>query len=118
MTDLKRFLENFCKLEGVRGVILLDSDGKMVECHLEKSADVDSIFELVCSSIATGRDIGENLQKSPLSRSYLEYRDMSLTSEVLASGNILTVVADSGANLGRIRLEIRKNRKAIENLLV
>jgi predicted regulator of Ras-like GTPase activity (Roadblock/LC7/MglB family) len=117
MSELKKILENFCKLEGVKGAIIIDPGGKVVQDFLETAVDTGSLATLVSSSINVGSRIAQELNKAPLNQSYMEYEDLCITAEILEGGAMLVILAEAGANLGRIRLEIRKNRKAVEGLV-
>jgi predicted regulator of Ras-like GTPase activity (Roadblock/LC7/MglB family) len=118
MSEMKKILENLCRFEGVKGALIVGRDGKIIESFTGQQMDLEVIGNLIVRSIEKGDAIGEKIGISSLNQAYIEYPDMNLTSEVLGpQGVILTILAGSGANLGRIRLEIRKNRKAVESLL-
>jgi len=114
MSELKKILENFCKLEGVRGALVVGSDGAVQESFMERETNVDTVARLVAAGARLGETTAGALALDTLNQSYVQYADVSVTSEVLGSRSSLVILADSGANLGRIRLEIRKNRKIIE----
>jgi predicted regulator of Ras-like GTPase activity (Roadblock/LC7/MglB family) len=52
-----------------------------------------------------------------LTQQALEFEDFQVIVESLEGGHALAVAAAPTANLGRIRLELRKNRKAVESSL-
>lgn len=114
MSELKKILENFCKLEGVRGALVVGHDGAVQESFMERETDVQAVAQVVASCTRLGEASAGELHMDVLNQSYVQYADVSVTSEVLGSKSSLVILADSGANLGRIRLEIRKNRKIIE----
>jgi predicted regulator of Ras-like GTPase activity (Roadblock/LC7/MglB family) len=114
MSELKKILENFTKLEGVRGAMVVGHDGAVQESFVEREMDLDSVARLVSSCVQLGESTAQDMNLDTLNQSYVQYADVSVTSEVLGSRASLVILADSGANLGRIRLEIRKNRKIIE----
>jgi uncharacterized protein len=117
MSELKKILESFCKIEGVKGAYLADKDGYLLEKTTDDELSMDSLQALLHESTRIGIDASTILQKDKLNQSYLEFEDMSLTSIILANDNVLTILSSSGVNLGRIRLEIRKNKKTIETML-
>ena len=116
MADLKGILENLCKVEGVEGAFLVGTDGVMIESVFKMPHDTEFIGNLAYRCITSGKKIAEALDKSPLNQSYLEFEDISLTLDLLSNGSILALLAGTGANLGRIRLEIRKNKKSVESI--
>lgn len=117
MSDLKKILESFCKIDGVKGAFLTDKDGQLREKIIEEDIELELLKSFLYDTTKTGLDIALDIQKDRLNQSYLEFEDMSLTSIILANDDILTIFSSSGVNLGRIRLEIRKNKKTIESLL-
>jgi predicted regulator of Ras-like GTPase activity (Roadblock/LC7/MglB family) len=114
MSELKKILETFCKLEGVRGAMVVGHDGAVQESFLEKDMDLARLAQVVSQCSTLGEKTAGDFNMEALNQSYVQYGDFSITSEMLGSRASLVILADSGANLGRIRLEIRKNRKIIE----
>lgn len=117
MSELKEILESFCKIEGVNGAFLIDREGNPIEKTVKDGVNIEMLEPLMFQGTKFGIEVASKLQKDKLTQSYLEFEDMSLTSIVLENESILTILSASGMNLGRIRLEIRKNKKRIEGLL-
>jgi predicted regulator of Ras-like GTPase activity (Roadblock/LC7/MglB family) len=117
MSELARLLDSFCKIEGVKGAILLNQNGELIEKTVAGDVNLENLESFLFQSTKIGIDAAVELQKEKLNQSYLEFEDMSFTSILLANDFILTIISSSGVNLGRIRLEIRKNKKAIETLM-
>ena len=117
MTDIKKVLENFCRLDNVRGAVLLDDHGFLVEECFEKEEDSQQLAHLVFRAVQVGTELVEKLGKMPLSQQYIEFADVQVTAEQLANAYVLVILAETGANLGRVRLEIRKNKSAVEAIL-
>lgn len=115
--DLNRILENFCRLDLVRGALLLGDDGFVIEQHFNDDADTGAIAMLVLRAVQLGGGLVDELGKSPLNQQYIEFADSQITAEQLANNCVLVVVAKANANLGRLRLEIRKSKAAVEALL-
>jgi predicted regulator of Ras-like GTPase activity (Roadblock/LC7/MglB family) len=113
MSELKKILENFCKLEGVRGALVVGADGSIEDSFADKPIEEGSIATLVNACAALGGRTAEDLHLDSVNQFYVEYEGFSVTSEAIGKRS-LVIVADPGANLGRIRLEIRKNKKVIE----
>ncbi len=117
MSELARVLENFCRLDGVQGALILNADGALVDNHAPAVGELDPLVRLVSQSLALGRQAADSLGKSPVNHQYLEFAHMQITSEILKNQNVLVVCAKTGANLGRIRLEIKKTKPDVERLL-
>lgn len=117
MEELKKIVKRLSEIEKVRGVVLMNFRGKVLESTLEKS-DKKNVFEKTLHDhIIKGRQFGEKLKSGDLKRSYVEFHDFVLSCEIIEDKGILTVIADTGANMGRIRMETKKNKKKIVELL-
>lgn len=117
MADLDQILENFCRLDHVFGAAVFDSQGFVIEKFFEDDGEVDPLAEIILRSLQAGINIAADLGKSPLTQQYMEFEEKQITAEVVGENFVLVVLAGSGANLGRVRLEIRKNRASVERLL-
>ncbi len=117
MSELKEILDNLCTVEGVKGAFLIDEDGKMVESVTIEQVDVDLVADLSHRCVRSGTQIADSMDWKSLKQSYVEFKNSSLTLDLLKNGAVLALLASSGSNLGRIRLEIRKNRKSFEKLM-
>lgn len=117
MADLDQILENFCRLDHVFGAAVFDSNGFVIEKFFVDERETDPLAEVILRSLQAGMQIAEDLGKAPLTQQYMEFAEKQITAEVVGENFVLVVLAGSGANLGRVRLEIRKNRGAVERLL-
>lgn len=117
MSDLAKVLENFCRLDGVQGALILNAGGELVDNHAPAVGDLAPLVQLVSQSLTLGRQAADTLGKSPVNHQYLEFAHLQITSEILKNQNVLVVCAKTGANLGRIRLEIKKTKPDVEKLL-
>ena len=117
MADLDQILENFCRLDHVLGAAVFDANGFVIEKFFADGGDTDALAEVVLRSLQAGMQIAEDLGKAPLNQQYIEFAEKQITAEVIDGNFVLVVLAGAGANLGRVRLEIRKNRGAVERLL-
>ena len=117
MSDLTKVLENFCRLDHVRGAMILDSHGFVLEESFNGEQESQALAELVLRAVQVGHSMVEDLGKSPLTQQYIEFGDLQITAEQLSNSYVLVILAESGANLGRVRLEIRKNRASVEAML-
>lgn len=117
MAELNKILENLCTVEGVQGAFIIDESGIMVESVANGPVDNDLIAKLSHRCVRSGTQISDTIDQKGLKQSYVEFKNSSLTLDLLKNGAILALLASSGSNLGRIRLELRKNRKSVESLM-
>lgn len=117
MAELDKILENFTRLDHVYGSAVFDSNGFVIDKYFVDERELDPLAEVILRSLELGMSISSELDKGSLTQQYIEYKEKQITAEVIGDNFVLVVLAGSGANLGRIRLEIRKNRSAVERLL-
>lgn len=117
MAELDQILENFCRLDHVFGAAVFDANGFVIDKYFVDERDMEPLAEVVLRSLQAGIQIAQHLGKGPLNQQYIEFAEKQITAEVVGENFVLVVLAGSGANLGRVRLEIRKNRGAVERLL-
>lgn len=117
MSDLKKVLENFCRVDQVRGALIVDDQGLLIEEFFNDEPDSAAIGLLVLRAVLVGGQLIDELGKSPLNQQYIEFGDCQITAEQLDNNCVLVVLANANANLGRLRLEIRKSKSAVEAML-
>ena len=117
MPVLADILEGFSRLDGVRGTLILEPEGGVRAEHVAEVPDKERLVESVRLGMGAASQVAACLEKGALSQQVVEFSGMQITAEMLEGGFLLVVVADPGANLGRIRLELRKNKKAVESTL-
>lgn len=115
--DIHSILEGLSMVDGVIGVFLIDDYGNMIDSVAQNSQESEKIAQVIYSCIDSGNRIAESVVDSHLMQSYIEFSDSNITLDLLSSGAILAIHASPGANLGRIRLEIRKTKKEIDRVL-
>ena len=114
MEPLNDVLSSFCKIDGVKQVLVTDSTGSILESSGVTDL-LDSPETLILNVISLCSDIPCGYSMDDMVQSQIEFRDLNLICVPLTSGYFLSIIAGSGVNLGRIRLEIKKNKKTIES---
>jgi predicted regulator of Ras-like GTPase activity (Roadblock/LC7/MglB family) len=115
--DTADILEAFSRLDGVHGAVVLSRDGQVRAHHLVDFPDRQLLSEAVHRSLGIAARLTGSLNQGTLTQQALEFEDFQVIVEILEGGHALAVAAAPTANLGRIRLELRKNRKAVESSL-
>lgn len=117
MPELPDILDSFCRLDGVHGALVLDTSGTVLEERFAEGRESGGVAQMVRRSVDAGSRLAKALGKEAMTQEYIEFSSSQITAEMLEGGRSLVIVADTGANLGRIRLEIRKSKKAVESSL-
>lgn len=117
MSELDEILERFLKLESVRATVLLDPLGSVIaETGMTEESFQDCVG-VVAGLIPIAVNISGMLESQAVQQQYVETEDVQLTVELLQGDYALVVIANPGANLGRIRLEMRKSKAPLESLV-
>ncbi|MGI5843053.1 MAG: roadblock/LC7 domain-containing protein [Candidatus Xenobium sp.] len=117
MSDTDDILEAFSRLDGVHGALVLSRDGQVRAHHLVDFPDLQLLSEAVHRSLDIAERLTGSLKQGKLNQQTLEFEESQVIVEILEGGYALAVAATPTANLGRIRLELRKNRKSVESSL-
>ncbi len=117
MSDTADILEAFSRLDGVHGAVVLSREGQVRADHLVDFPDPEGLSEAVHRSLGVAARLSSCLHQGALTQQALEFEDSQVIVEILEGDQALAVAAAPTANLGRIRLELRKNRKAVESSL-
>jgi len=108
-------LNEFIKLGGVVAGLIVDAQGKILNSVVENfsSSDLNDIGLLASKGLKSAEIMGQQLSKGAVTHSVIEYVDNVIAMEPVSEDKILVIIATKGANLGRIRYEVRKQKKAL-----
>jgi hypothetical protein len=110
MSQLKDVLLDLAKVEGVLAALVVGRDGFVVEgMSSEESVDLEAVGAIVASNIAAADSMGREMARGTLRSMLLEYDDGPVCVGPAGPDAVLVVVGGRNANLGRIRLEMRRN---------
>lgn len=118
MSQLTSLLQNFQRLDGVLGACILSKDCEVLAEDLSESVKSDAAATAFKDFLPKINALASELGVCEIDRHHLALDDKQLMIEELLGGAMLVVYtgADS-SNQGRVRLEIRKNKKNIETAL-
>lgn len=119
--QIEETLKSFEKIDKVLGTMLLNSDGKILAKTVTQNNQMENNWEQeIFNCLHLGEQLGTLLQLGKLTQSYLEYPDLNFTSETIKDKQdeikLLIIISQEGVNLGRIRMEIRKVKKILEEI--
>lgn len=115
--DLQEIVNKFSQIDKVKQVYLLGKDGNVIVHLIKPAITVDNILVLAKQIILFGGKLISILKKKDFFQTYLEFESFNMTCEVLSGNFFLVIVSENGVNLGRIRLEIRHYKTALEDIL-
>ncbi|MCR5661502.1 MAG: hypothetical protein K6G50_05175 [bacterium] len=117
MSELSAVLEKFKRIDGVAGAMIIDRSGNVVESVLDDSQNAAFIAGSIVGCIDGGAKIAAALKKGNVQRNLIHSGDNQYLSEAVTDEHFIVIAASSKSNLGRIRLELRKNKGAAASLL-
>jgi predicted regulator of Ras-like GTPase activity (Roadblock/LC7/MglB family) len=114
---LRGILDGLLQVEGVIGALVVSRDGFVIESVIHDPIDTDSVGAIVASSLAASEAMGGALNLGSLGSILVEYDVGPVAVTPVGTDAALAVIGNQGANLGRLRIEMRKIRTAVANQL-
>lgn len=115
--SLRGILDALMKVEGVTAALVVGRDGFVIESVSAEGIDADAVGAVAAGSFGSFNGMGSDLHLGPLGSMLLEYEMGPVAVSPAGPEAVLAVVGDHRANLGRLRIEMRKIRSAVANQL-
>lgn len=113
MAELKEVLTEFTNIPGVNTACLVGRDGFLLDSIAISGIDTEMIGAIASSGFGASESMGSQLGKGALSMSMIEYNEGPVMLSPVGEDAFLVVVAEKDANLGMIRLKIKKHTAQI-----
>jgi uncharacterized protein len=110
---LNRILSDLTKVEGVNAAAIVGRDGFIIEHVANIQMDVDALGAMASTSVGTSEAMGIELGKGTFEQVIVELEKGPIILSLVTENEILAIVAEHGANIGRIRYEVKKNKDRI-----
>jgi uncharacterized protein len=110
---LKPLLEEFLKVEGVSAAVVVGRDGFVIESAVSGKVDIEALGAMASTGLGTSEAMGASLGKGELAQMLVELEKGPIILAPLSADELIALVADSTANIGRIRYELKKNKERI-----
>jgi predicted regulator of Ras-like GTPase activity (Roadblock/LC7/MglB family) len=107
---LKPLLEEFLKVEGVSAAVVVGRDGFVIESAVSGKVDIEALGAMASTGLGTSEAMGNTLGKGELSQMLVELEKGPIILSPLSVDELIAIVADTTANIGRIRYELKKNK--------
>jgi predicted regulator of Ras-like GTPase activity (Roadblock/LC7/MglB family) len=107
---LKPLLEEFLKVEGVSAAVVVGRDGFVIESAVSGKVDIEALGAMASTGLGTSEAMGNTLGKGELSQMLVELEKGPIILSPLSADELIAIVADTTANIGRIRYELKKNK--------
>ncbi len=110
---LKQILSEFLKLDGVSAAVVVGRDGFVIESAVSGKVDIEALGAMASTGVGTSEAMGMELGKGQLTQMLVELQQGPIILSPLSPDELIAIVADNGANIGRVRYELKKNRERI-----
>lgn len=114
MDELKGLLTEFTKIPGVNTACLVGRDGFLLQSVALSGVDAEMVGAIASSGFGASEAMGNQLQKGRMSMTMVEYLNGPVMFSPVGKEAFLVIIADRDANLGMIRLKIKKHSGEIE----
>ena len=112
-TLLKPILNEFLKIDGVSAAVIAGTDGFVIESAVSGKFDIEALAAMASTGLGTSGAMGSSLEKGLLAQMLVELEKVPILLSPLSEDELIAIVADDTANIGRIRYNLKKNRDRI-----
>ncbi len=116
-SGLRAILDDLMKVEGVTAALVVGRDGFVIEGVGAEGIALDAVGALAASGLGSSDSMGGELHLGALGSMLIEYEVGPVAVTPAGPDAVLAVVGDQRANLGRLRIEMRKIRNAVAEQL-
>ena len=109
MANLKSRLHDFVKVDGIQAAVVVGRDGFVIEgISNDGGLDVETVGAVISTGLGTSEVMGRELGVGALAQSLVEFDSGVLVMGTLGKDALLCLVCATGANLGNVRLQMKK----------
>jgi CheY-like chemotaxis protein len=113
MASIRSILQDFTKLQGVTAVCLVGRDGFLLDSIAGRGIDTEMIGAIASNGFGASESMGRQLGKGAMVMTMSEFERGPVMSSPVGPDSLLVIIADKDANLGMIRLKLKKEIQAL-----
>lgn len=117
MASIRDLVAALRQREGVDAAIVLGRDGLLIDSQAIPGLDPEDLAARIPPIITPSDELGLSAGRGELVTAILEHRQGIVIMSVLSAEAILVVLVQSGANIGQLLYELRRNREQIAALV-
>lgn len=110
---LHRIIFDIVKIDGVDTAVIVGREGLVVDQCSNVKVNTDALSAMASTSVGMSMTMGVYLDMGICEQVLVELENGPVILLPVGQNEILVVVAQQGANIGRIRYDIRKNKERI-----
>ena len=112
-----QILTALVQVDGIDAAVCVGRDGFVIDAVAGAGADVDAIGAMVSTGLGSAESVGRELGVGALTQAMMEYANGVIVMTAIGQDAILAVVAASNSSLGNVRLQVRKRKTELEQVL-
>jgi len=109
MATTKEILNELAKIQSVDAVCLVARDGFLLDSIARTGIDTEMIGAIASSGFGASEAMGRQLGKGNMTISMIEFEKGPVMLSPVGDDAFLVIIADKDANLGMIRLKLKKH---------
>jgi hypothetical protein len=118
MAEMKDVLREIVNVDGVRTAVVVGRDGFIIEgVSNDKTVDTEAVGAVISTGLATLEKMAKDLAVGGMNQGMLEYEKGVLVVGALGEFALLCVVCQTNANLGMVRMQIKKRSVEIVDMI-
>ena len=114
---LKSALKRFLTFPGVHTVLVIRSDGQVVEGMESGAAGQEQLAAVVSFVMAESQALAAKLSQARVLTVFVEFRNMMLASIPIKDDLFMVIITTPDANTGQIVYELKKSMPEIRSYL-
>lgn len=112
--DLRELLAELSKLQGVSAACVAGYDGFLIDSIFNAKVEAELVGAIASAGFGASESIGRELGRGALELTMLEFEQGVVVIAPVGKNFLLVILADKDANLGMLRVKIRKLGREIE----
>lgn len=118
MSGTKEVLDIFVNIDGVVAACFVGRDGFLLESSARTNIDPEMVAAIAATGFGAAESMGRQLGKGGLSMCLMEYESGPVMICPAGSDGAAVIVAEKNANVGMIRLQLKRQVSVLESTLV
>lgn len=117
MEELHKILQSLVEVSGINVAVCVGRDGFVIDAASTGTSDTEAIGAMVSTGMGSAESVGRELGLKDMDQAMMEYQEGIVMMTALGRDALLAVVASKDANLGGVRLQVRRSAPKLEEAL-
>ena len=108
MEKMHKILEELVEVSGIDVAVCVGRDGFVIDAASTGTSDTEAIGAMVSTGMGSAESVGRELGLKEMEQAMMEFKGGIVMMTALGSDALLAIVAAKDANLGGVRLQVRR----------